>query len=274
MSYITGGPGVVGMTNPIFTRFAAGEPAIGLGVQLAQSAEIVLVARETGHDYIWIDSQHGLFDLGVIKALALTALSAGVAAVVRVRGVDDPFTAQLLDAGVTGVVFPGVETADEARRAVSTSRFAPLGTRSLAGAYPQFGYRRVPPDEAMATLQTNTVVVCMIETLLGLANVEEIAAVDGVDVVHLGMSDMLSAMGKTGAHGDPEIMAALDRVVAVTDHFGKHAGCGGNRNVEAQVEALRRGVRFLTTHTDVGLINAGAREWIQALRRGFEERSG
>lgn len=258
-----------GIPNPVLTRLADGEPAIGLGVQLSRSAEIAFIAKDTGHDFIWIDAQHGLFDLETIRHLALAALGVGVAPVVRVRGFDDPITPQLLDSGVTGIVFPDVESVEQARHAVATARFPPTGSRSVAGAYPQFGYRRISPAEAMTALDESTLVVCMIESRAGLEAVEGIAAVDGVDVVHLGMSDMLRSMGKPGAHGDREIMAALDQVIAAAKAAGKHAGVGGNRNVSAQVESLRKGVRFMTTHTDLGLVAAGASEWINAVRAGL-----
>jgi 2-keto-3-deoxy-L-rhamnonate aldolase RhmA len=100
--------------NPVLTRLASGQPAIGLGVQLTRSGEIALIARATGHDFIWIDMQHALFDLETIHHLALTAIAAGVGCVVRVRSVDDPSTSNLLDSGVNGVVFPNVESAEEA----------------------------------------------------------------------------------------------------------------------------------------------------------------
>jgi len=73
-----------------------GQPAIGLGVQLSRSGEIAYVAKATGHDFIWIDTQHALIDLETIRHLSLTALALGVASVVRVRGVGDPSVPQLL----------------------------------------------------------------------------------------------------------------------------------------------------------------------------------
>ena len=258
--------------NPVKARLATGEPAIGLGVHLARSGEIAYIAKATGHDFIWIDTQHGLFDLETIRHLALTALALGVAPVVRVRGVEDPSVAHLLDGGVTGIVFPDIVSPEDAKRAVASVKFAPTGSRSLGGAYPQFNYQRIPQSEAVPLLNETTVVVCMVETVAGLDNVEDIAAVEGVDVVHIGTSDMLNSMGKPGSHDDPEIVAAVDRVVAAALAHGKHAGCGGNRTIDAQRKWIRRGVRFLTSNTDLGLVSVGAREWIDALRAPIEPR--
>ena len=94
--------------------------------------------------------------------------------------------AHLLDGGVTGIVFPDIVSPEDAKRAVASVKFAPTGSRSLGGAYPQFNYQRIPQSEAVPLLNETTVVVCMVETVAGLDNVEDIAAVEGVDVVHIG----------------------------------------------------------------------------------------
>jgi 2-keto-3-deoxy-L-rhamnonate aldolase RhmA len=192
-----------------------------------------------------------------------------VAPLVRVRSCDDPDTSLLLDAGVTGIVFPDVNTAAQARKAVEIARFAPLGRRSVSGGYSLFDFRTLPMAEVVRVLNGNTLVVCMIETLEGLANVEEIAAVGGVDVIHVGCNDLLADMGKPGAFGDPEIVAAIERVIAVASANGKFAGLGGDRNVARQVQFIRKGVKFMTTQTDIGFLIAEASRHTGELRQAL-----
>jgi 2-keto-3-deoxy-L-rhamnonate aldolase RhmA len=109
----------------------------------------------------------------------------------------------------------------------------------------------------------------MIETVEGLDNVEAIAAVEGVDVLHVGSNDLLADMGKPGKFDDPDIIAAQDRVIAAAKVHGKFAGCGGNRDVERQAAAMRRGAQFITTQTDIGFLTAAAGQWTEAVRRGL-----
>lgn len=182
------------------------------------------------------------------------------------RSCADPDTSLLLDNGVTGIVFPDVNTAADARRGVEAVKFAPIGRRSVSGGYPVFDYRSVPVGDSMKILNETTVVVCMIETREGLANIEEIAAVDGVDVIHIGSNDLLTALGKPGRFEDPEIFAAIDRAIAAAKAHGKFAGLGGMRNVERQVELIGKGVRFVTTQTDIGFLLAAAARWTGDLR--------
>ena len=192
-----------------------------------------------------------------------------MAPLVRVRSCEDPDTSLLLDAGVTGIVFPDISTAAQARKAVDTAKFAPLGRRSVSGGYSLFDFRTLPLAEVVRVLNQNTLVVCMIETRQGLANVEEIAAIEGVDVLHVGCNDLLADMGKPGAFGDPEIVSAVERVIDVAHAHGKFAGLGGDRNVARQVQFIRRGAKFMTTQTDIGFLMAEASRRTAELRQAL-----
>src|SRR5437899_1247360 len=122
--------------NPVKARMAAGDVALGMIVRLARSGDIARIAKTTGHDFIFIDRQHALFSLETVGHIAQAALGCGVAPLVRVRSCDDPDTSLLLDNGATGIVFPDVNSAADARRAVAACKFPPIGKRSVAGAYP------------------------------------------------------------------------------------------------------------------------------------------
>src|SRR6202171_4112163 len=209
------------LTNPIKQRMQAGGVSLGMPVRLGRSGDIARIAKSTGHDFLFIDCQHSVFNFESIGHIASTAMACGVAPLVRVRGIDDPDVSLLLDNGAMGIVYPDVNTAAQARRAVDACKFAPIGKRSVVGGYPNFDYRPLPLAHATRALNDSTLVVCMIETREGLANVAEIAAVEGVDVVHVGCNDLLAAMGKPGAFGDPEIVAAVEQVIAAAHAHGK-----------------------------------------------------
>ena len=261
-------PGTI--RNPVKARMQAGEAALGLNVRLGRSADIARIAKATGHDFIFVDTQHSLFGLETLGHIAQAALDIGVAPVVRVRGLDDGDAALLLDNGFTGIVYPDINTAAEARRAVEITRFAPLGRRSVTGGYPFFDYRPTPLSESVPTLQAATLLVCMIESPEGLENVEEIAAVDGVDVIHLGTNDLLANIGKPGRFDDPEVVEAQARVISAAKANGKFAGCGGNRDVARQAAAIARGAQFLTTQTDIAFLAAAASRWTSDLRAALK----
>jgi 2-keto-3-deoxy-L-rhamnonate aldolase RhmA len=255
------------LVDPVRQRLEAGDVALGMPVRLGRSADIVRIARATGHDFIFIDVQHAIFNLETIANLCNVALALGVAPLVRVRSVDDPDVSMLLDNGATGIVFPDVNTAADARKAVDACRFPPRGRRSVGASFPQYDCRGVPLAQCVPEIDAQTLVVCMIETVEGLKNAEAIAQVGGVDVLHVGSNDLLANMGKAGKFDDPEIVAAQDHVIEVARANGKFAGCGGNRDVERQVEAIRRGATFVTTQSDIALLMGAATAWTAGVRK-------
>lgn len=255
--------------NPVKARMAAGEVALGMNVRISRSGDIARIAKSSGHDFLFIDMQHALFDVETVGHIANTALGCGIAPLVRVRSCDDPNTALLLDNGVTGIVFPDVNTADDARRGVDRAKFPPIGKRSAGGGFPNFNYEPIPVGEATARINDLTLVACMIETREGLENVEAIAAIDGVDVVHIGSNDLLVDMGKPGQFGDPEHIAAVDRIIAACHASGKVAGLGGERDLGRQVDFIRKGVKFVTTQTDLRFLQLAATNHTANLREAL-----
>jgi 2-keto-3-deoxy-L-rhamnonate aldolase RhmA len=264
------GPGIAGPVNPVRETISRGEVALGLNVRLAHTGEIARIARGTGHCFLYIDAQHAPFNLETMAQLAHASLGYGVAPIVRVRSADDPNIPVLLDAGVTGIVVPDTETAAQAAAVVRACKFAPVGNRSLGGLDIHYDYGPAPSAELMPRLNQTVLVICMIETVAGLDQTEAIAGVPGVDGVYLGGNDMLASMGRPGRYDDPVIYQALDRVVAAAHANGQFAGCGGLMGTARQAEVIRRGVRFMTTTSDLGLVRSGAARAMSELRAAID----
>lgn len=264
-------PDAIPMTHPMKEIFKAGKVALGLLTRLARSGDIARIAKTTGHDFVMIDVQHAAYTAETVGHIAQAALGIGISPFVRVRSCDDPQTQVFLDIGATGVIFPDVNTAAEAKRAVDRARFPPVGRRSAAGAYPMFDYRSISMADTVAAVTANTIVGVMIETPEGLENVEKIAAVDGIDVIHVGLNDLLTAMGKPGAYGSPDHLNALDRIFKAAKKHGKVCGVGGDRNVQRQMDSIRNGAQFLTTNSDIAFLMAEANRVTGELRKALAQ---
>ena len=111
-------PAADGLAHPIKQRLQAGDVALGMPVRLGRSGDIARIAKSTGHDFLFIDCQHSLFNLETIGHIVSTAMSCGIAPLVRVRSIDDPDVSLLLDNGAMGIVYPDINTAAEAQRAI------------------------------------------------------------------------------------------------------------------------------------------------------------
>lgn len=250
-------------------RMAGGSPVLGLIVRAVRSPRIAPIAAASGHDFLFVDAQHGIFDLETVESIAAAAASSGVAVLVRVGGPDDGDIGRLLDCGASGIVVPDVETAEQAAEAVSQCRFPPVGRRSVVSGWPSFGGgppAGLSPAEAMVAADEATVLACMIESRAGLANLDEIATVDGVDVLHVGCNDLAADMGIPGAYTDPRIIEAIASVVEACRRRGRFAGLGGDRNPARQASWVKAGVRFLTVGSDAGYLAEAARAKTADLR--------
>ena len=252
--------------NPLKQRLRAGEPVLGMNVRLGRSGDIARIAKATGHDFIFIDCQHSIFTLETICHIAQVAMAIGIAPLVRVKSIQDPDVPVLLDSGVAGIVYPDINTAEQAQQAVEVCRFAPMGKRSVVGGYPHFDYKSVPLIDAITALNEACLLVCMIETAQGLENIEAICATPGIDVIHMGTNDFAANIGKPGQFADPEVVAAQARVIEVAKKHGKFAGCGGNRDVARQARAIKSGAQFVTTQSDISFIMTAGQQWVSGVR--------
>jgi 2-keto-3-deoxy-L-rhamnonate aldolase RhmA len=255
--------------NGVKELFKADKVALGMIARVARSGDIARIAKTTGHDFVFVDGQHALYSVETTGHIAQAALGCGVTPMARVRSCDDPDTQVLLDNGIMGIVFPDINTAAEAKRAVDRCKFPPIGKRSVSGSYTMFDFKTVSTGDAVAALNEATLVVCMIETQEALDNVEKIAAVEGVDVVHVGSNDLMTSLGKPGQYGTPTHLAALDKVFAAAKKHGKMPGVGGDRNVARQVEFIKKGARFLTTNSDIAFMMAEASRVTGELRKAL-----
>jgi 2-keto-3-deoxy-L-rhamnonate aldolase RhmA len=256
--------------NPARERLQKDELCLGIGLRQARTVDIAAAMASCGYDWLFIDLEHGSMPLDVAVQISVAALTAGISPVVRVPSRQYSLATRVLDGGALGIVMPHVDTAEEASAIVDHLKYPPLGHRSMGGGLPYFGFRAVPTGDAAATMNAETLLVVMHETPQAIASAEAIAAVEGVDVLHVGCNDLLTAMGKPGAFGCPEVVVAIERVIAAAGAHGKYAGLGGERDLERQQAFIRKGVRFVTTQTDIGFLLVAAGERTAQIRRGMK----
>lgn len=243
------------MPNAVAQRFAAGEAALGLGIQQLRSVAAVGLAKRCGFHFLFVDLEHGPLSGAMAVDIAAAGLHAGVPALVRVPGKDAPEIARLLDGGAQGIVVPHVDTPEEARAVVEACKYPPLGRRSFFGLQPAFGYQRLPVHEAMAQANPQVLAVVMLESPEALRNVHAIAAVPGIDVLMIGCNDLSMELGMAGQLDHPAMRAARRDVVAACRAHGKTPGLGGIADAELLRRCIREeGMRFVLASNDTDLL--------------------
>jgi 2-keto-3-deoxy-L-rhamnonate aldolase RhmA len=238
------------LRNPLQETLAAGKLALAIIVKQVATVDIALAAKSCGYDAINVDLEHSV-----------------ISPLVRVPAHDAHYANRILDAGALGIVAPHVNTADEARAVVRACRFAPLGERSVAGNWPHLGYQAYPADQVRKLFNDRTTVIVMLETPEAVERADEIAAVPGVDVLHVGSTDLCDALGLPGQFDHPAITRSFERVIAACRKHGKHAGAGGLGSApEVMQNVVRMGVRFVTAGNEWAFMLAAAKQRASMLR--------
>jgi len=199
-------------------QLRAGTPKLGLFVN-SHSPTVAEQLAHSGYDWLLVDSQHGPMGYEKLSAMLAGIASGGAKSIVRVGGYGDrPGIQQSLDLGADGVLVPYINNADEARQAVSCARYPTTGTRSVY--FPQRSMNKEGLLGYAGGANSNVIVALQVETADCIKNIDEIAAVPGVDLLFLGQNDLCMSMGLfekyefPHMYTSPEIGAATEKLVA------------------------------------------------------------
>ncbi len=196
--------------NAIAEAIRSGTPARGFHMTIAVPAQIELLGG-LGFGFVFLDAEHGNFDLTAIESCCRAAELYDLTVVVRVAACDGNLMSQVLNAGAQGIVVPHVDTADQARLAVESCRYAPLGLRPSGGARSNGFWRGVDDmADAIARANANVTLSVQIESRAGLEALPAMLAQGGIDYFTVGKQDLAQSMGFTrlGSGWPPEVVAA------------------------------------------------------------------
>jgi 2-dehydro-3-deoxyglucarate aldolase/4-hydroxy-2-oxoheptanedioate aldolase len=243
--------------NPVKRKLLEGGTAFGTMVFEFVSPGLPAVLRAAGAEFALYDMEHSGISMEEMKRQLSYCRGLGLVPIVRPPGKQYQFCARLLDLGAMGLMLPMVESAEEAAEIVSWTRYPRRGVRGaiFGGAHDDYAGGDIA--EKMRIAEERTIVLAMIETEKGVANAEEIIAVEGIDGAHLGIP------GQVGA---PEIDAAVQRLLAACKRHGKFAACMAP-SVEIGQAWLDQGFTMVSYSYDIGLLAGALSQGIEALRK-------
>lgn len=245
--------------NNVKEKLARGEVVSSMTVRLARSSEIARVAKTAGFDMLYIDLEHSALTLDATSQICMACLDLGIMPAVRVPANTPEYISRVLDCGALGIIAPHVRSAAEARDVVRAAKLPPQGERSNTGAFPQLQYRSFPAMETCAAINDATMVIVQFESAEALAKADEIVAVEGVDIVLIGLNDMLADMGLTGQYDHPKVREIYQRTIDVCRKHGKHCGVGGLASrPDLMAEYVRLGARYVSSGTDLSFLLGAA----------------
>ena len=249
--------------NTMKQKLQAGQPVFGSMITFP-SAPVVEMLGFLGYDWVLIDNEHGSITVDLAEDLIRAAEFAGTAPIVRPVGNRPEIIAPFLDRGAWGVQVPHINTAEEARAAVSAVKYYPEGERGLfsRGRPADYGFSGSTP-EYVAAANRNTLVCLMLEEVEAIANIPELLQVPGVDVYFIGAGDLSQSMGYPGQQTHPEVQALVEQGVRQIAAAGITAGCSCPDNLVPHY--LELGARYF--HNTVnGLLQSASAAYLDTMR--------
>jgi len=249
--------------NDLKARLASGGWSVGAIIPVADE-QLVEVMAIAGFGHVMIDAEHGHMSVRETESLVRAAEAAGITSIVRVPTNQDDVILRHLDTGVQGVVIPGVTTADDARRAVESAFYHPIGRRGLAGTRAaRFG---LEGTLGAYTAQANAqmLVIGLIEDIGALEHLSEILRVEGLGAISIGPADLSQSMGRPGERNHPEVKEAIDEIIRRAVEAGVPVGLNSPTGQDASA-AYEQGVRIFSVSPWALLANA-ARGYLEPLR--------
>ncbi len=250
--------------NELKRRLASRQPALGFWLSMNSLAGTEIAAG-AGFDWVLLDMEHAVHDIETVERHLLAAHHAGSSTefVVRVPSLDVTLVKRLLDCGVRSFMFPNVQTVEEARLAVASTRYPPKGIRGVSGITRAARYLR--DTEYFATYEAELFVVIQLETQAALETIAAFGAVDGIDAMLIGPNDLSASMGHLGQMGHPDALAAIDAARDAINATPAAAGILDFDNESAR-RRLERGFSMVAIAGDSTMLVRGMRDVLGKLR--------
>jgi 2-keto-3-deoxy-L-rhamnonate aldolase RhmA len=251
-------------------KLALRDGKVVYGSWLAMGSPIAAeIMAHAGHDFLMIDGEHSPVSYETVLAMAQAMSATPCTPLMRVSSNDASKIKQALDVGIQGVIVPMVNNADDAHAAIQACRYPAQGTRGFASSRASLWGATM--QEYVRTANEDTCAILQIEHPDAVENVEEILAVEGIDVAYVGVADLASFMGFTGQIGelDRSVDEAIEKVVAAAKKANVPLGI---HCLTPQAAAIRiqQGFRYMAIGGDARYVGATARQQLQETKRLVE----
>jgi len=251
--------------NSTREKLSRGETVIGCGLQCYRSPEIARTFAAAGFDYVFIDMEHGSYDLETAQDMIAAANGSGITPIVRVGELLYSLVARLLDAGAQGIILPRVEDPRILEEALSWMRFPPVGKRGYGVNTTMIGYEAHGFKEIIEHQNANTLAVVQFETKLATERADELLSLSGLDIAMVGPADLSIALGIPGEFEHPLLVSTVKRLIEQCNENGVVPGIQTRSTAMAKAW-VDRGMRFVGAGAEHGLLLEKAKETVGILR--------
>jgi 2-dehydro-3-deoxyglucarate aldolase/4-hydroxy-2-oxoheptanedioate aldolase len=249
--------------NPVKRKLAAGDVSLGTMVFEFATTGIARLAAASGAEFVLLDQEHTGASLETVRMFAATARACDVVPLVRVPATEYHLLAGALDVGPMGVMVPMVESAEQARKIVASAKYPPVGRRGVGILY-RDDWVEGSVAATMERVNQELLLIAQVETAAGVEHADEIAAVEGIDVLWIGHYDLTTSLGIPGQFEHESYLSAVDRLLDVSLRSGKALGIMSG-TVDDGLWALERGFRAVAYGGDLWLYQEALRSGLARL---------
>lgn len=225
--------------------------AVGPFMKLSDPA-LVEIAAFAGFDFVIIDLEHGPNTIATVQGHVRAAQAKGIVPVIRVPEINENIISKALDIGADYVQVPQIETAADAERVVKAAKFFPEGKRGVCRYVRAADYASMPKEDYFGNANNSTGIIIHIEGNIAFNNIDEILAVDGIDVIFIGPYDLSQSFGVTGEVNHPKVISRMKEIVEKAAPLGKVVGTFVE-NPESARQWIKLGVKYISYAVDVGI---------------------
>jgi 2-keto-3-deoxy-L-rhamnonate aldolase RhmA len=245
--------------NLVKKALSEGKVQIGCGFHQFRSPELPRILKAAGFNWTFLDTEHGNFDIETVQDICRVSSLVGLCAVVRVADLQYHLVARALDCGAEGIVFPRVESPELLERAVSWTKFPPVGVRGFGLTTMAVNYESMTLAQIAAHMNDNVMVVLQIETVRAVEMREELLAVEGIDVVMVGPADLSISLGVPGEFQHPKLIDTVESIKETCVRRGVVPGIH-NRNLGLAKFWRDRGMKFIGCGNETSMLLEKATE--------------
>jgi 2-keto-3-deoxy-L-rhamnonate aldolase RhmA len=249
--------------NPVKDALARGETVVGSFIRVP-SPEIAEMCGHAFCDFVIVDTEHTPVGWERVASIITAAENVGTSPILRVSNSSRDLVSRGLDAGAHGIMIPQIESPEMARSAVAATRYGPGGTRGTAGNTRSGFGMKIPYSEYVDAANEAMLTVIQVESANAVAAVDEIAEVDGIDCLFIGLTDLSVDLGHPGDYMHPAVDEQVTRVLASAARLGVPTGVPVS-NPEMARSYMDRGVQFVAT-SDTGLFAKAVRNFVEGVR--------
>lgn len=255
-------------TNTVKAALKQGRTVIGTMMVGTKSPDVVHVLRSAGFDFLFVDTEHSPYNPETVATIIREARAAGIVPLIRVPNAEYHLMSKPLDAGAMGLMIPRVETTEQVRCIVQSTKYPPWGIRGCAVRGPMTDYERIAVEDYIQHANQDILIITQIESKKAIDHIDDLLSIQGVDVALIGPNDLSLSLGVPGELDHPLMVDYIEQLIAACRRHGVAPGIHLG-NMDLLLKWTRKGMRMITYSTNVGLLGQGAAQGVKMLKEAL-----